>query len=126
LPEIMSVYRTGVHGSWTQRNSEYTIFVMHKLDLIKTNREIDTRLNKKFHRAFKRREIGEVHRLFKHLYQHDIDVVRRIMGLVRKETTGLLKFRCYKVMFYSFLYHKMGLKNLTPFLRQFKLRRIQS
>ncbi len=123
LPDIMSVYRSGVEGSWTLRNSEYTIFVKHKLDLIKTNREIDSRLNKRYHRAFKQRERGEVHRLFKHLYQHDMDVVKKIQEVVRIETEGILKYRCYKAMFYSYLYHKMGLKVVTPVLRQLKLRR---
>jgi glycosyltransferase involved in cell wall biosynthesis len=125
LPEVMSVYRTGVQGSWTQRNSEYTIFVPHKLDLIKTNREIDTRLDKRYHHAFRLRENGEVHRLFKHLYQHDKDVRKRVVGYVRKETNGMLKLQSYKTMFYSFLYHKMNLKFLTPHLRQLRLRRTQ-
>jgi len=123
LPEIMSVYRTGVQGSWTLRISEYTIFVKHKLDLIKTNRGLDRRLEKRYHRALKLREIGEVHRLFKHLYQKDPDVVKRIMEIVRKETKGILKYRSYKAMFHSYLYHKVGFKILTPILRQFQLRR---
>ncbi len=122
IPQVMSVYRTGVKGSWTQRNSDYSVFVKHKLDLIKTNRKIDSRLNKRYSRAFRQREIAEVHRIFKYLYQKNIDVVKKIKGVVRKETGGLLKYRCYKAMFYSYLYHKMGLKAVTPILRKFKLR----
>jgi glycosyltransferase involved in cell wall biosynthesis len=122
LPEVMSVYRTGVDGSWTQRNSEYPIFVLHKLDLIKTNREIDTRLDKRYHHAFKKRELGEIHRVFKEIYQKDAKVISQVKKIVNKNTEGILKFCCKKTIFYSFLYYKLGLKRITPLLRKLKIR----
>ena len=122
LPDIMSVYRAGVDGSWTQRNSEYTVFVHHKLDLIKTNRKIDCRLDKRYHQAFKKREVGEINRIFKHLHQNEKQVVEIINELVKNETKGLLKLSCYRAMFYSYLYHKLGFKTVIPILRKLKLR----
>jgi len=123
LPDIMSVYRSGVEGSWTLRNSEYTIFVKHKLDLIKTNREIDSRLNKKYHHAFKQAEIRELNLVFKHLYIYDKDVIETVKDLVKEQANGLLLLRCVRAMFYSLLFHKLRLKTVTPILRKLKIRR---
>lgn len=122
MPEVMSVYRTGVDGSWTRRHMEYIKFVKHKIDLLKTNREVDDRLEKRYHQAFKTRELGEVHRIFKKIYEQDKEVIFQIKRIVKEHTQGVLKFRCYKEIFYSWLYYKMGFKFVTSVLRQLKLR----
>ena len=81
--------------------------------MLKANRQFDLKTDFKFHKHFKKREtqVLKKYSIFK-AYSYDNETVKNVKAVINNQTEGTLKVKCYKYLFYSFLYFRMNFKKI--------------
>jgi len=122
LPDVMSVYRIGVPGSWNQTNRAVEKKTEHMIQMMVSNRFFNNMLDFKYHESFKEKEKKDIRRTFKYSYSYNRKTIDRMIVLVNDNTSGDLLFKCRWEMFMSYLYYKLNLKSVASVLRKIKIR----
>jgi glycosyltransferase involved in cell wall biosynthesis len=122
LPDVMSVYRFGVPGSWNQTISSILKRVEHMISMMISNRFFDKKLGYKYHPSFRKKEKRDIRYTFKYCYSYKKEEIDEIKKMVSNHTSGILYMKCRWEMFLSYLYFRLGFKHVALFLRKIKAR----
>lgn len=122
IDEIMGVYRKGVPDSWTARTASTEAKFRHTINMLKSMKVFNRKTNFRYHKDLKQRENMEIYQSLKNAYSYSREEIRMIKSVIRDETEGGIKLKCYYNLLKSLLYHKFNLYYVTKMMRKLNLR----